>query len=110
MMEQAITVGSLAGSSGELRDRMGRIDRYFHQGALSLLADEVRQLTMAARARHLEGVALLAHGLEAEIAASGHAAMVNAYIERMEDAILMGDANPVAMEAMFATIRARMVM
>lgn len=97
------------GSCGDLHERTARIGQLYRRGAYAMLAGEVRALKLAARAWHFAAVERLAHVLEADLAATGSAAVVGAYIDRMDDAIACGDAGPDAMEAMLASIRARMV-
>src|SRR3546814_19937636 len=73
------------------------------------MAADVHDLKLAARAWRFEAVESLAHSLEADLAATGRSAIVSAYVERMADAIACVDVSPAAMDAMIASVRARML-
>ena len=97
------------GSCGDLLDRLARIGSLYRRHAFLPMAAEVHDLKLAARAWRFEAVESLAHSLEADLAATGRSAIVSAYVERMAEAIACEDVSPAAMDAMIASVRARML-
>src|SRR3546814_6042494 len=97
------------GSCGDLLDRLARIGSLYRRHAFLPMAAEVHDLKLAARAWRFEAVESLAHSLEADLAATGRSAIVSAYVERMADAIACEDVSPAPMDAMIASVRARML-
>lgn len=97
-----------ADTCGDLRARIARIAATYRKGALPILTSELHGLQRAARASRFDAVAILAHSLEADLAVNGQAAMVGAYMDRMDDAIACADMGMAAVDAMLATIGARL--
>lgn len=97
------------GSCGDLHERVMRIGQLHRKRSFAILASEVHGLKLAARAWRFDVVEGLAHSLEAELAMTGPAAMVAAYVGLMDDAIDCDETGPAVTEAMLATVRARLL-
>ncbi len=75
------------------------------------LMRELRTIRGLSQAAELRAVAGLAHALESEVRARGDEAPINAYLDRMQDAVeVVADDQPRFIELALATLGTRMAL